>query len=254
MSPVGGLMMMHPLQFLHSILACPEDDTPRLQYADWLDGCDNPLGEFIRLQCGLAQAPIRSRHLPGERREQQLLARYQGQWSGDLAGCVEWCSFRRGFIEEVALTEESLIRHADELFRLSPLLDVHLITGGDRLDFLPELPFLQHTIFLDISGQPRGDEGVERLAETPMLAQVHGLNLGSCHVGDAGLDALIESPDLGALRELYLNDNPITDESVRRFVMVPLVEQLHLLDMRNTLIGEDARVALKRILGDKCLV
>jgi uncharacterized protein (TIGR02996 family) len=246
--------MMHPLQFLRSILARPEDDHPRLQYADWLVGCDNPLGEFIRLQCGLAQAPLLDRHVIGERREQQLLARYQRQWSSDLAASVEWCSFHRGFVEEVALTEESLIQHADELFRLAPILDVHLITCGDRLAFLPELPFLQHTIFLDLSAQPLGDEGVERLAETPMLGQVHGLNLGSCYLGDAGFDALMDSPDLGALRELYLNDNPITDDSVRRFVLLPLAEQLHFLDMRNTRVSEEARVALKRILGDKCLV
>jgi len=87
-----------------------------------------------------------------------------------------------------------------------------------------------------------------------MLGQVHGLNLGCTFLGDAGLDALIDSPDLGNLRELYLNDNPITDESMRRFVLSPIVEQLEILDVRNTRISTEAVTVLRHILGNRCLV
>ena len=86
-----------------------------------------------------------------------------------------------------------------------------------------------------------------------MLGQVHGLNLGSCYLGDAGFDALMDSPDLGALRELYLNDNPITDEGIRRFVMSPIVECLQVLDVRSTLISKEGISVLQRVLGDKVL-
>ena len=41
--------------FLHDILAHPDDDAPRLIYADWLDEHNDPRGEFIRTQCALAQ-------------------------------------------------------------------------------------------------------------------------------------------------------------------------------------------------------
>jgi uncharacterized protein (TIGR02996 family) len=42
--------------FLQDILAHPEDDTPRLVYADWLEEHDAPeRAEFIRLQCQLAR-------------------------------------------------------------------------------------------------------------------------------------------------------------------------------------------------------
>src|SRR5262249_51734963 len=40
--------------FLQAILAAPEDDTPRLVYADWLEERGDPRGEFIRIQCELA--------------------------------------------------------------------------------------------------------------------------------------------------------------------------------------------------------
>ena len=245
--------MTHPPQFLQSILTSPRDDAPRLIYADWLDRNGNPLGEFIRLQCQLAQAPSDEQRLFRERREQELLADFQSDWSDSLADRVEWCSFRRGFVEEISLSDKHFIKHATDLFCLAPVFDVHLTSEGRRLNGLPELPWLTHTLFLDLSAQPLGDEGVERLANAPLLGQVHGLNLGSTFLGDGGLDALIDSPELGSLRELYINDNPITDDSIRRFVLTPLVEQLQWLDVRHTEISEEGIGILKRILGDRVL-
>src|SRR4051794_28377170 len=43
--------------FLAAITESPDDDTPRLIFADWLDDHDDPLGEFIRLQ--IALEPLR---------------------------------------------------------------------------------------------------------------------------------------------------------------------------------------------------
>jgi uncharacterized protein (TIGR02996 family) len=41
-------------EFLEAIRQNPDDDTPRLVYADWLEERDDPRGEFIRIQCQLA--------------------------------------------------------------------------------------------------------------------------------------------------------------------------------------------------------
>ena len=245
--------MTHPPRFLQNILASPDDDLPRLQYADWLEGCGDPLGEFIRLQCRHTQDPVREPHLFYERREQALLARFKAEWSQALAGRVEWCSFRRGFVEEISLTDRQLIKHAKDLFRLAPVLDIHLRSDGKRLSALPELPDVNHTLFLDLSSQRLGDGCIEDLADAPLLAHAHGLNLGSTALGDEGLESLFDSPHLGKLRELYLNDNPITDDGLRRFVMSPIVEQLSRLDVRFTPISKDGIDILKRILGDKVL-
>ena len=47
--------MTHDDAFLQAILETPDDDTPRLIYADWLDEHgDVARAEFIRLQCRLA--------------------------------------------------------------------------------------------------------------------------------------------------------------------------------------------------------
>jgi uncharacterized protein (TIGR02996 family) len=42
--------------FLRAVLAAPDDDTPRLAFADWLDEHGEPeRAEFIRVQCRLAR-------------------------------------------------------------------------------------------------------------------------------------------------------------------------------------------------------
>ena len=244
--------MTHPTRFLQPILECPDDDQPRLQYADWLDSQDNPLGEFIRLQCMVEKDAVCKPHLDYERRAQVLLARFKSLWSENFADCVEWCSFRRGFIEEIALTTRQLYRHAAELFRHAPVLDIHLQFDGRNLAALPEVP-VQYTLFLDLSSQRLGDDRIEDLAEAPLLEYAHGLNLGHTALGDEGLDCLIDSPRLGKLRELYINDNPITDDGVRQFVMAPIAEQLDFLDVRFTDISDEGTDILARAMGDKVL-
>src|SRR6476660_7221258 len=67
---------------LRAICASPDDDAPRLAFADWLDEHGDPhLAEFIRVQVELARLPTGQR--PGHPlagREQQLFAR-PGAWT-----------------------------------------------------------------------------------------------------------------------------------------------------------------------------
>lgn len=59
--------------FLRAVIARPDDDLPRLVYADWLDEQgDSDRAEFIRLQCQLALAPLSP---ADERKAQNLLNR-----------------------------------------------------------------------------------------------------------------------------------------------------------------------------------
>jgi uncharacterized protein (TIGR02996 family) len=40
--------------FIRAMLADPDNDAPRLIYADWLEECGDPRGEYLRLECHLA--------------------------------------------------------------------------------------------------------------------------------------------------------------------------------------------------------
>jgi uncharacterized protein (TIGR02996 family) len=56
---------------IRAILAAPDDATPRLIYADWLEERGGPRGEYLRCQCQRAALP------PGHRRHAALRARQE---------------------------------------------------------------------------------------------------------------------------------------------------------------------------------
>jgi uncharacterized protein (TIGR02996 family) len=77
--------------FLRAISAAPDDDAPRLVYADWLDDRGDPRAEFVRLQVRLrhlsAHDPSRTEHAA---RERQLRAACPPYWLSRLDPPV-WC-------------------------------------------------------------------------------------------------------------------------------------------------------------------
>ncbi|HEY1189903.1 MAG TPA: TIGR02996 domain-containing protein, partial [Gemmata sp.] len=97
--------------FLTAVLAAPDDDTPRLVFADWLDeraqGDDTARAALIRAQC-------RMEHLgPGTKECRELAARAKGvlkehepQWTKVLreSGLVRRWTFRRGFLDGVEMS------------------------------------------------------------------------------------------------------------------------------------------------------
>jgi uncharacterized protein (TIGR02996 family) len=93
---------------LAEIRALPDDDVPRLVYADWLeDQGDSDRAEFIRLQVRLARAPEHSpERFELEEQSEDLLAQHQRDW---LAHLPKWVrelglTFRRGMPEEAVVT------------------------------------------------------------------------------------------------------------------------------------------------------
>jgi uncharacterized protein (TIGR02996 family) len=77
--------MTHDNPFLQAIIEDPDNDNPRLVYADWLEEHGQPdKAEYLRVQCTLARLPEgdpQRREL--EERERGLLANHLGGW---LAG------------------------------------------------------------------------------------------------------------------------------------------------------------------------
>jgi uncharacterized protein (TIGR02996 family) len=82
---------------VQQILANPDDDAPRLVYADALLEAGDPRGEFIRVQVEAAALPDGDpRKLELERQAWRLRARHAARLFGGLQG-----RFRRGFLEDV---------------------------------------------------------------------------------------------------------------------------------------------------------
>src|SRR5207244_694213 len=120
------------------IRAYPDDDAPRLIFADWLDeqgtveAADR--AEFIRVQVALAQMspddPRRPTLLIAER---ELLDAYKPVWDAPFAGLASNLVYRRGFVEEVRVGAREYLLHAHELFAAGPIRHIHLIDVGEAL-------------------------------------------------------------------------------------------------------------------------
>lgn len=227
--------------FFDAILNDPANDELRFLYAEQLENEGDPLGEFIRTQCLLAEACSGD---PAafllERRERDLLSAHETEWAGDLANHVHWWTFRRGFVHEISAAAGAFIAGAPRLFRMAPIQVVHLDGVPDCIESLAASPFLKRVRFLDLSDNPLGNRCLRVLAESPHLVNLRGLNLSSAFIGDAGLSALAASPYLTNLEELYLCDNRIGRSGIRALADSPLRDQLKVLSLRFNQIDPQA--------------
>src|SRR4051812_32708846 len=91
--------------FLQAILDDPDDDVPRLVYADWLDDQgEHDRAEFIRTQLELARLPEDGDRTAELRaREETLLEFNRANWAAPLEPYAYVKAFRRGFPEAVSL-------------------------------------------------------------------------------------------------------------------------------------------------------
>jgi uncharacterized protein (TIGR02996 family) len=121
---------------LPAILADPEDDTPRLVCADWLEEHgDAERGQFIRAQCELSRQPA------WDRRRQELLwftaaleARHGARWRADLPALegVQWAEFERGFVSTVRVEElPAVYRHDAAIAAAAPVYRTELAPHAD---------------------------------------------------------------------------------------------------------------------------
>jgi uncharacterized protein (TIGR02996 family) len=167
--------LTHDDAFLEAVIAVPEDDTPRLVYADFLDEQGQAdRTEFIRVQCALARMPRdEPRREELAAREQALLAAHQKEWAGPLAGLAEKCEFQRGFAEAVTLAGEDFLEHAEALFATAPVRDA---TFGSR--------------WSDVPGT------LARLAASPSVTRLEavGLSFSNFCLNDTSLQALASLP------------------------------------------------------------
>jgi uncharacterized protein (TIGR02996 family) len=110
-------------EFIQTIIASPDDDTPRLVYADWLDEQADPRGEFIRIQIELAKmAHDDPRRWDLELRQGRLMRWYGWQWwfmPFDPSSVRP--TFRRGFPEDFELSFSKLEAKFSTLFQVYPL-------------------------------------------------------------------------------------------------------------------------------------
>jgi uncharacterized protein (TIGR02996 family) len=187
----------------------PDDDGPRLMYADWLDeNGQTDRAEFIRLQCALARLPDEDPQSAAVReRERDLGENNKFQWTAGLAPLVEAWVFHRGVIDSVSVDAGKFLRSGEAIFANAPVRKVRLLNVADHLGKLVQSPLLRLVRELDLSLNELGDRGPMLLGKSPHLGRLDTLNLGYTELGNPGLQAIANTPVFGSLRSLQLAGN-----------------------------------------------
>ncbi|MGI9472096.1 MAG: TIGR02996 domain-containing protein [Rubripirellula sp.] len=168
-------------EFLAAVRSSPEDDAPRLVYADWLDEQGQTTrAELIRIQCEIHRSDWHAEdRYRLEKRETQLFRAHKDSWLGDLASMMRSGRFERGFVERVALTANQFVQHGEQITDRTPAKQFN---------------------FLQVS-----DKSAPKLAATPMLQRVMHMTVHGERLSDIGWRHLLSSPHLSNLRELELH-------------------------------------------------
>jgi uncharacterized protein (TIGR02996 family) len=239
--------------FLRTILASPEDDAPRLVYADWLDENGDPdRAEFIRLQVRLARTDLHDPEWPRLKAVvSQIEQAHHVSWVNqlpELSG-VHWEIFERGFISAVRADDpDAFFRSARKIFAAAPIREVRLHQfSWHKAKALAESPYLTRVRVLDLNdGNRIGNLGVEALMRSPQLRNLAELKVGRNSLGSAAIRSIAESPYVRGLRGLKAERNDLYDDGLKHLAGSPALREITYLDLERTRTGDDGLMALAR--------
>ncbi|MDY3557770.1 TIGR02996 domain-containing protein [Gemmata sp. JC673] len=244
---------------LAAIQSHPDEDAPRLAYADWLDEharseADRARAEFIRTQIESARLPADDDYRAElEARAEKLLHAHQRDWlPPDPVWLALFYKWQRGFVAALDPCSRGVFNGENHLkdlaaFPLAEELNLSFYVADAEFRHMPDLPNLRS---LDIGGNARiTADSVRRIgrwrtlrrlsltgdtitdAALPHLAQLNGLeelDLSYTRITDEGLQHLAP---LTALRALNLSRTALTARGLRTVAALPRLRKLILRDM-----------------------
>jgi uncharacterized protein (TIGR02996 family) len=260
-------MSSDELALLRAIAAAPDDDTPRLVYADWLDEHDQPIrAEFIRLQCRIGSLETQNRSVVDQnvhlwKRQQDLLDDHLGELLGPLAavGAAGDVEFRRGFVERVTIDVSAFLVHASALAAALPLTRVEVENVSARLQDFVRCPHLEVVTRIaaystEAVDNPLGFWGevvysaIHDTGLVSRLPHLESLDLEGCRIGDVGVE-WFEWQDYLSLVELDLSGNDISDNGVANLVGYPVIRRLRRLILGGNPITDQGAFEIADRLG-----
>jgi uncharacterized protein (TIGR02996 family) len=263
-----------------AILAHPDDDTPRLIYADALEDVgESDRAALIRAQVELARAPEYDPTAVGIRNSEayreQLSAAVQWLWSQPLPEGLKWARepFRRGFPAAIqASNGAAFVAHAEELFGRFPIELLVLGEGVSMSDTAPlaRCEWLSRITALEVTpGINR--TGANRLLNSRHLTRLTDLHVGSGLTTPRAIQDVIESKafrgltgfscrdDIRAgpvvnlltslanpphLRRLDLSGNRLTAHRLTPLTTSPLLADVEELDLSDNNLGPEGAAAV----------
>ena len=203
-----------------AVCAHPDDDTPRLVFADLLEEeGDAHTAAFIRTQVELARVPDHDPFALACRRDDPdaLLGWTMAHTLPAVPVGFEWrkFAFRRGFPWLVGVSDPDAApdRLAD-LFAAAPVQALSFYHGRPYTPGLADSPHLARVCRLEFEGDPQDAHDLARLGHSPHAAGLRELAFGHDGIDADGLRALARSPLFARLTGLELPDNRVPSDLV----------------------------------------
>jgi uncharacterized protein (TIGR02996 family) len=239
---------------LAAILAAPDDDAPRLAYADWLAGRDDARAEIIRVQCELARDGVEPRRSIELRKRSDELLKAHKEWDAPLRNLGLHCNWKRGF-------PSTIIGGGKKFLAARPLIaelpvDTLVLTADlkDTIGAVAASPELARFAELELScgaaddrvtaGWALGDAGFATLVGSPHLSRLRRFTSGWNNLHADGLKALADAAFLPSLTTLCIRDNPSTAGGFAALAKPPRLQKLRGLDLFRCFVGAEGAAAL----------
>jgi uncharacterized protein (TIGR02996 family) len=263
-----------------AICAHPDEDTPRLAFADLVEERGDELrARFIRTQVALARVPeydpewVKARQFDPDAATGWLRTE---DLPRPLPAGASWqrFEFRRGFPWKVGVSSlRDFVGCGEAVFGAAPVQALD-IDAGDRPDLsaLAEWPHLARLRKLEFSDGWFGADGIAPLTESEFAANVTELGFEFAGVAPEGLaalaaselfprltglelrsinvpgalvaDSLAEARGPGALSRLALPYNRFGRDDAEQLFALPLMRQLQHLDLSDNRLGVQGATAL----------
>jgi uncharacterized protein (TIGR02996 family) len=256
--------------FMTAILANPDDDTPRLVFADWLDENgteeDQAHAALIRAQCRteiLPKGSTERRKL--EREAKAILDQYGDHWLQPLADAsvVDGCNFRRGFVDGLEMSATEFVENAEKIFAAAPTIrSARFPDASNEIGGLAKCKYLARLASVDIRemcecGFCPIHNDLRALFNSKHAKSLTNLNIAGNRMDAEGAKRLAKSSALSRLTVLDVSDNPLGNEGVAELGESKHLKQLVSLNLSETGLdaeGVEAIAAFKNMPALRNLV
>lgn len=208
------------LDLLQAVNESPDDDAPRLAYADFVASREPDYAEFVRLQIARSAAERREHALTGRAsaRERELLAKHYAKWGHYIQRYVRdaplpreddqgW-GFDRGFIAFVRMEPENFVALGERLFTMAPVQHADLYGGEGNVRPLFAAPQLARLDSLSLRNAGLDDDDAIALANCDFLRRAAWLDLSDNKIGERGVEALAASAVFANKVVVMMDGNP----------------------------------------------
>jgi uncharacterized protein (TIGR02996 family) len=243
--------------FFRDIKEHPDDDTPRLIFADWLqehgDAAAAARGEFLR------SCVLRHRLPPDDpsynllkRREGELFTEHRWTWLGPLADRARSWGFERGLIQIEAEAEKLLTHEVAAWARTEAGLWIDALTLTGLTSNLEVAIYRSHLLGhlnrIDLSDNQAGIAPFLMYSYHPYVIELvlSRNRLTGVHIG-----VLVERPDCSRLKYLDLQHNRLDDYAAGVLANAHHLKGLARLRLGRNRFTADGIALLRQAFGDR---